>query len=155
MDNHNNLNETNAESKNKTTRKPLKKWVKIIIFTSLGLFLSALFIGLGLVWQWRFDLLGWINALYLSGSLLFSFGFIIYASNRSIFAPFIYGTKSFFSIIFAGRRPKLTYYDYLQDQKNHLFPKFLVYYPMLVSAPNLIVAIVLHIYFNMYIYQPL
>lgn len=155
MDNNINSLDQNTENKNKQVKKPLTKAVKIIIFTGLGIFLSALFVGLGLLWQWRFDLLGIINAFYLSGAVLFSFGFIIYASNESIFAPFIYGTKSFFTIIFAGRRPKLTYYDYLQDQKNHKFPRFLIYYPMLVSAPNLLVAIILHIYFNMYIYQPL
>lgn len=115
------------------------------------IFISGVLFAVAIIWQWRTDLLAICNAFYFSSSILLTFSLIVYASNNNIFAPLIYGTKTFF-LMFVGKRPKLSYYDYFQDTKNHQMPKYLVFYPIIASIPNLIVAVTLHIIYNTQIY---
>lgn len=127
------------------------KAITWLLLALIFIIISGILFGIALLWQWRFDILAICNAFYFSGILLFSLGLIVYATNNNIFSPLVYGTKTFF-LMFAGRKPKLSYYDYFQDNKNHQIPKHLILYPIIASVPNLIVAIILHIYFNNYIY---
>lgn len=115
---------------------------------------SGVLFGLGLLWQARVDFLSIINAFYFAGLLLLFFGFIVFAANHNVFSPLIYGTKSFFLMLF-GRKPKLSYFEYVNDTKDNPLPSKLIYFPLIASIPNLIVAIVLHIIYNTTIYQPL
>lgn len=126
-------------------------FMSIFLYVLSIIIISGILFGIAMIWQWRADLLAVCNAFYFSGSILFAFSLLVYASNNNIFAPLIYGTKSFF-LMFAGKKPKLSYYDYCQDTKNHQMPKFLVYYPIIASVPNLIVAIILHIIYNTQVY---
>lgn len=131
--------------------KKLSVFMSIFLYILSIIVISGVLFGIALFWQWRFDLLAICNAFYFSGSILFAFSLIVYASNNNIFAPLIYGTKTFF-LMFAGKKPKLSYYDYCQDTKNHQMPRFLVFYPFIACLPNLIVAIILHVIYNTQIY---
>lgn len=122
----------------------LKKLAVIVV-------LSALLVAFALFWQQRTDFLAVTNAFYFAAFLFFSFGFMIFAANHNIFSPFVYGMKTF-GLMLIGRRPKLKYYDYYQDIKNNPLPKVLISFPFLATVPNLLVAIVMHIIFNLYIY---
>lgn len=133
--------------------KTLKKnnLKKILLIVGLILLSNVLLVGFGLLWQWKFDILSITNAFYLSAVILFSFGFIVYASNNNVFSPLVYGTKSFF-LMFAGKKPKLSYHDYVQDIKENPASGYLIYIPMIASLPSLITAIVLHIVYNSFYY---
>jgi hypothetical protein len=123
----------------------------VILYVLSIVLLSGILFGIAILWQWRVDLLAICNAFYFSSSIFLAFSLIVYASNNNIFAPLVYGTKTFF-LMFVGKRPKLTYYDYFQDNKNHQMPKFLIFYPIIASLPNLAVAIILHVIYNTQVY---
>lgn len=126
---------------------------KIIIFIIM-LGISLLLVGLGLLWQLSFSFLAIINALYFSGFILFSFGFMIFAANANVFSPLVYGTKTFFLMIF-GKKQKGSYFDYVTNISENPISKLYIFYPLAASIPNLIAAGILHYYFNTYIYPTL
>lgn len=150
----NNIEET-GQNENLTTilNKKEKKRVfyRILLTILIFILISAALVCAALLWQWRFDFLSITNAFYFSGIILFSIGFFVYAANNNVFSSLVYGTKTFF-LMFSGKKPKLGYYEYTQEIKENPIPKLLVSLPLLASVPNLIIAIILHVIFNLYIF---
>ncbi len=121
--------------------------VKILIYISAILVLSGILFAAGLLWQWRFDLLAICNAFYFSATIFIAFAVIILAANNNVFAPLVYGTKTFF-LMFAGKKPKLSYYDYCLKNKENQIANIYIFFPLIASIPNLIIAIILHFIYN-------
>lgn len=134
------MEQKNLKEKNKQIKK-----VMLYFLTSLGL--SALLFFFALMWQDRNDLLGIVNAFYFSSFIFLGFSFIVFAANKNVFSPIIYGTKTFF-LMFAGRKPKKSYYEYTKEIDEAPLPKMLIYFPIYSAIPNLIVSITLHIIYN-------
>lgn len=149
--NKKNINEIDNQDTVKLESKKNAKVKKVILLFLLMFFISAILVGFALMWQWRVDFLAITNAFYFSGILLLSFGFLIYAANNNVFSPLVYGTKTFF-LMFAGKKPKLGYYEYVEDIKENPLPKPLIWLPFLASIPNLLIAVIMHIIYNVYIY---
>ncbi|MBN2299662.1 MAG: DUF3899 domain-containing protein [Acholeplasmataceae bacterium] len=131
---------TKLNDKNKI-KKIVKKYLTIVIVSIIVSLVLALF---ALSWQDSYTLLAYCNAFYFSGFILFFIGWIILMSNMNILSPLIYGLKTFV-FMFAGKKQKLDYYEYLQEKKENPIPNIVLLTPMLASIPNFIVAIILHI----------
>lgn len=142
---------TNTEEKKKKT---MNKFIKFFLIFLLFIGISALLVGVGLLWQQKFDLLAFCDSFYFSAIILFSFGFFVFAANHNAFSALVYGTKSFFNIMI-GKRHKMTYYEYTEKIKENPIPKYFMIYPLIASIPNFIVAIVLHVIFNKHYYEAL
>lgn len=134
----------NAELENEglSEKKAQRKRIRILIINSLvSSFILAFF---ALQWQQSYDLLAFCNAFYFSGFVLFFIGWIILMTNMNILSPLIYGLKSFF-LMFAVKKPKIDYYEYVKERKENPISKYLVLTPFIACLPNFIVAIVLHV----------
>ena len=146
-----------SEQENKTLLKeqmPNRRKSKLLqafIFSLLILLVTGILFGIGILWQWSVSLLAICNAFYFSATILIAFSIIIYAANNNIFSPLIYGTKTFF-LMFVAKRPKLSYFDYVQETKEKPIPKIYIYFPFIASVPSLITAVILHIIYNIHIY---
>lgn len=136
---------------NEVPKKKKSKLITALIFTSLVILVSGVLVGIGLLWQWSVSFLAICNAFYFSASILVTFSVIVYAANNNIFSPLVYGTKTFF-LMFVAKRPKLSYFDYVQETKKNPIPKIYVFFPFIASLPSLVVAITLHIIYNIHIY---
>ncbi|QVK17237.1 DUF3899 domain-containing protein [Mycoplasmatota bacterium] len=73
---------------------------------------SIVFTILILLFGARYDLIGWINATFSSGIILFGVGILIYVSGEGIFDIAIFGTKKFFKSIFSRNNNMGSYYEY-------------------------------------------
>lgn len=126
----------------KAEKKAKRKKILVLIINSFAFSLILAFFAL--IWQQSYDLLAFCNAFYFSGFILFFIGWMILMTNMNILSPVIYGLKSFF-LMFAAKKPKTDYFEYVEDRKENPIPKHLVVTPFIACLPNFLVAIVLHI----------
>jgi len=90
-----------------------KKWVKYTIIEFI-VFLILFF--LMLFYQNKIEKLAIINAIQVSGILLFAFGWIFFVNNEGIFDVAIYGTQYFLKSLI-GKRMKKSLYETRVDKK--------------------------------------
>lgn len=141
MSNSNNkLNSLTAEKK--VNRK--KRAKKILLATVISLVSSFLLVVFGLNWQQSYTDLAYCNAFYFSGFILLIIWWMIIMTNKNILSPLVYGLKSFF-LMFLAKKPKLDYYNYMQERKENPIPMHIVVTPFLASIPNFVIAIILHL----------
>jgi len=126
----------------KAEKKAKRKKILVLIINSFAFSLILAFFAL--IWQQSYDLLAFCNAFYFSGFILFFIGWMILMTNMNILSPVIYGLKTFF-LMFAAKKPKTDYFEYVEDRKENPIPKHLVVTPFIACLPNFLVAIVLHI----------
>lgn len=85
-----------------------KKWV----FYSLIEYIIAFFLTILLLFfQDRFTLLAWVNAMQVSGIILFAFGWLFFINNEGLFDVLTYGVQSFMKSII-GKRMNKSLYEY-------------------------------------------
>ena len=85
----------------------------IILFYAISL---ALFIFV-LVWQDDTSLLGIVDALWLVVVMEFFIGWILLMNNKTIFAPLVYGAKSFAKML-VGKAMEDDYYTYAKMKED-------------------------------------
>lgn len=134
-------------NKNNSKRDYVQFFIKSGLYLLTFLVLSVALFFFGIFWQDKSDLLAVTNAFYFSTFLFFGFGFMVFAANKNVFSPLVYGTKSFF-LMFVGKRPKNSYYEYTKDIAESPMPKLLILFPLISAIPNLVIAIILHIIYN-------
>lgn len=127
------------------------RFVKFLIYTLLVVVISSILFWFAIGWQQSLSLLAICNAFYFTAGAFIAFGLIVLASNNNAFSPLIYGTKVFF-LMFVAKKPKLSYFDYCQKNKENPISKVYIYFPLIASVPNLVVAVILHIIYNTQIY---
>lgn len=89
---------------------------KSFIFTLVGIGIGGILFGIGLLWGWRFDFVGFINATTFATLLLFALSWLLFVSNHGLFDILIYGTQMFFKGIVGKRMPQ-SYYDYTTNKR--------------------------------------
>ncbi len=138
------MREKENKKENIENIKPKANIKKNLIILSISIFSSIILVLFALQWQASYTLLAFCNAFYFSGFILFFISWMILMSNMNILSPTIYGLKSFF-FMFAGKKQKLDYYEYLKDKEENPISKVFLLTPLLTAIPNIIVAIILHI----------
>ena len=83
----------------------------IVIDTAVGLALM----GLILLYSLNVTLSGFVDAVYVSGFLLFAIGWFFYIGNNNLFDMMIYGVQSFWKGVF-GKKMKKTYIEYINEK---------------------------------------
>ncbi|MFA5697861.1 MAG: DUF3899 domain-containing protein [Candidatus Izemoplasmatales bacterium] len=83
----------------------------IVIDTAVGLVLM----GLILLYSLNVTLSGFVDAVYVSGFLLFAIGWFFYIGNNNLFDMMIYGVQSFWKGVF-GKKMKKTYIEYVNEK---------------------------------------
>ncbi|MDD3126868.1 MAG: DUF3899 domain-containing protein [Candidatus Izemoplasmatales bacterium] len=83
----------------------------ILIDTAVGLVLM----GLMLLYSLNVSLSGFVDAVYVSGFLLFTIGWFFYASNNNLFDLMVYGVQSFWKGVF-GKKMKKSYIEYVNEK---------------------------------------
>ncbi len=131
----------------KTKHKLTKEQKHVIYIISINIFLAVMFFLAALLWQSRFDMMGYINACFVSGSIMFFIGWMVLMANKNILSPFIYGIKAF-GLMFKGSKPKEDYYTYTQRIKDNPYPNFMYYIPMIIAAPLIIAGIIMWIVYD-------
>lgn len=131
------------DQKNEKRRKAKKRLTQV----GIAVVASALLVLFGLEWQDSSDLLAVCNSFYFSGFILLIVGWMILMVNQNIFAPLVFGMKSFF-LMFAAKKPKQDYYSYLEEHRSNPISSQFYVVPFLAAIPNIIVAVVLHLVFE-------
>lgn len=110
---------------------------KIMVIIIIDILLTALFFGIGLLWQKKINYLSICNAFWVAFAIKLTYSWGMWVYNLNILSPIIHGTKTFF-LMFVGKKPKEDYYTYTQKIKEHPIPK--VYYILsFISAGSLLI----------------
>lgn len=96
-----------------------KKIVKTIIFQYIG---AAIFTFLMILYQKNTSLLGYVNAMQVSGITLFVIGWFVYINHFGLFDVAIYGVQAFFKSLVGKTMEKKLYEVRLAHKK---MPKYL------------------------------
>ena len=108
--------------------------------------ITILLIGFGLVWQRRYDLWAFSNALWLAFALEFFVAWIFFIYNKNILSPVIHGFKVF-GLMIVGRRTKESYYEYMLRIQENPIPKYIYYtiyaFALLLLIPAVITMLML------------
>lgn len=112
----------------------------IMFLISVVLFVFAL------IWQDDIGLLAIGDALWLVLILEFFVGWVMFTYNKNIFSPLVHSTKSFF-LMFAGKKPKFDYYEYMKNIEDNPIPNYLYnivfLWTLILLIPTLIVFFIL------------
>jgi hypothetical protein len=98
----------------------LKKILKLMLILIAFTIITT---GLVLLYAKRYDLIGWINALFFNGFLLFAFSWMMIISNANLFTVSIYGIKQFLSSLL-GRKLTKNIIEY-RDSRGKV-PRYIV-----------------------------
>ena len=115
---------------------------KLIVTTLLNLFLAIMLFLAALLWQNKISIKTVVNALQVSGSVMFFLGWMVLMANKNILSPFVYGVKAF-ALMFKGSKPKDDYYTYTQRIKENPYPSFMFYIPMIIAVPLLVISFII------------
>ncbi len=113
----------------KARKKALLKHLKSAL---IMLVVSILLVLFGLMWQDKYTLMAWGDALWLAFSLEFFAAWMMFIYNKNIMSPVIYGLKTF-GLMFLGKKPKSDYYEYFKDVEDNPIPKY-YYRVIFISA---------------------
>jgi len=119
-----------------------KQYIKKIIITSFILLLiGGILITLTLLFSQRYDLLGWINALFFSGFLIFTFGWMMYVSNANLFTVMIFGVKQFILGLF-NRTPAQDIIEYRDSRKS--VPTYIIILTFIIGLIFIIISLTIY-----------
>lgn len=130
--------ETDLLLKKEKKNKIIKNTITFLLISLV----SLIFVGIGLLWQWKFNLIGFANAFLISFTLIFFIGWMMFVYNKNILSPLIHGVKTFFFMI-VGKKPKDDYYTYLKSIEENPIPKYIIINTFMVSLLLLIVMLIL------------
>ena len=119
--------------------EPKKKLVTLKTLLIAHLFGIA-FTGLTLLYSQDFTSDGLIDALFVSGFILFTLGWFFFISNENLFSLVIYGVQSFWLNV-AGKRKSKSYLEYITEKpkiSSHVFKSLWI-----ASIPFLIISLLL------------
>lgn len=117
------------------TKKKLKL-THILTTTLIGIIFTLLV----MVYADDFSYIGFLNGLFVSGFLLFTFGWFLFISNENVFDLVVYGVQSFWLNMFGKRKDK-SYIEHITEK-----PKVASYaYQALwiSSVPFMVVSLIL------------
>lgn len=113
---------------------------------SIMLIITLILFFLALIWQDDTSLLAIGDALWLVLILEFFVGWVMFVYNKNIFSPLVHSTKSFF-LMFAGKKPKFDYYNYMKNIEENPIPNYLYIivflWTLVLLIPTLIIFIIL------------
>lgn len=92
------------------TKKRLT-WMHLLTTTSIGIVLTLLVI----VYANDFSYIGFLNGLFVSGFLLFAFGWFLFISTEHVFDLIVYGVQSFWLNMF-GKRKEKSYIEHITEK---------------------------------------
>lgn len=105
---------------------------RYIISFIINFIIAGLAFVFVLIWQMRFDLLGFSNVFSVTFLIMFFIAWIMFVYNKNVFSPLIHGLKVF-GLMFVGKRSKESYYEYTVRISENPIPKY-VYYPTFITA---------------------
>lgn len=108
----------------------------VLIVVLIGIVL----LGITLLYSQNFSVTGMIDAVFVAGFILFSFGWFFFISNENVFSFVIYGVQSFWLNI-AGKTKDKTYYEYILEKpqiSSHIYKSLWI-----GSAPFMMLGIIL------------
>ena len=139
--------EISEEDSKQLKKKRRKEFIKKYTITSIVMLLiSGALFGFALLWQWKTNSLAIANAFTLTTILIFAMGWMLFVYNLNILSPLIHGFKSF-GLMIVGKRPKLSYYDYMKKIQDNPLPKF-YYLTCFVTAGILLIPTIILIVIN-------
>jgi|GEM_PF-1819645 len=110
--------------------------IQSIIYIIIGILIT---IGV-LFFSGSFDIIAWVNGLFLAGSLLIAFSWMFVISNANLFTPLIYGVKSFFTYLI-GRKMEKDLVEYTASRKT--YGKEFILVPLIVGVLYIAVAVMI------------
>lgn len=122
-------------------KRRIKRYMLSVI---TNIVIAGICFALAMVWQMRFDLIGYANVFSLTFLLVFFGAWIMFVYNKNILSPFIHGLKVF-GLMFVGKRTKESYYEYSLRITENPIPKFVYIPTFIVALALLIPAIILTI----------
>lgn len=130
----------NISSQEYAKRLTIVKTILILAAISAGVFAFIL------IWQNDTSLMAIDNALWLVAVLQFFIGWILLMNNMTIFAPLVYGIKSFGRMLI-GRRMDEDYYTYAKSKEDNPIPKYYIricfFASLIVTIPAVILLLIL------------
>lgn len=130
----------------KAKKRNLDNFFRYIKGFSISFSISAIIFFFGLFWQDDSSLMAIGDSLWLTFTLVFFAGWIMYVYNKNIFSPLIFGVKSFI-LMFFGTRPKDDYYNFMKKIENkQILPFYFVITfitALIIFIPAIITLIIL------------
>ncbi len=117
-----------------------KKKVVTLKTILIALVVGIIFTGLTLLYSQTFTTAELIDALFISGFLLFALGWLFFITNENLFSLMNYGVQSFWLNI-AGKRKNQSYIDYITEKpkiSSHVFKSLWI-----ASVPFLLIGLIL------------
>lgn len=114
----------------------------LLIHIIIQLIIGSILIILLLLFQNKFDLLGWLNAVSVTTVLLLSFAWLSFANSKGVFDMLVYGTKKFFSN-FSGKKINKTFFEMRMEKPS--VNKRMILSILLTSSIFLVATIILSI----------
>jgi len=125
--------EMTAEERLKRAKRQKRK--RNLIATFVMTIVSGALFGFGLLWQNDTSLLAIGDALWLAFAIEFFMAWVMFVYNMNVFASLIHGTKTFL-LMFAGKRTKLSYYEYLKKVEDNQISSY--YYNVLFLSSGIL-----------------
>ncbi len=119
-------------------KKKIKTIYTTLMFNVIG---SVIMIVIGLLWQDKFDIMAWSNALLLAFIMVFFAGWIMFIHNKNIISVFTHSFKTF-GLMIVGKRPAKSYYEVKQSIEENPIPNRYIYITFLYSSFLLIITII-------------
>lgn len=105
---------------------------RYLISITVNVIIAIISFIFAMIWQKRFDLIGYTNIFWLSFLLMFFGAWIMFVYNKNILSPLIHGMKVF-GLMFVGKRTKESYYEYSMRIKENPIPLY-IYLPTFIIA---------------------
>lgn len=118
---------------------------KIIYLILILLGVTVFLVIIVLLFSERYDLTGWVNALFFTGFLNFAFGWMMFVSNENLFLVPIYGVKQFL-LGLIGRTPKKDLYEYRESRT--YIPIYIIVTTICYGSILMLISIIIHYIFN-------
>lgn len=119
-----------------------KAFIKKILWLILILLvISAVSITLVLLFSKNYTLVGWIDAIFFSGFLIFAFSWMMIISNARLFTVAIYGVRQFFTSLL-GRKMDKDIIEYRDSRRD--VPRYIIVTSMIYGAVFMLVAMAIY-----------
>lgn len=121
-----------------------RQFIKKVITTIIILLLIAGGLtGATLAFSQKADLLGWINALFFSGFLIFAFGWLMIVTNAHLFTVLFYGVRQFVMGLL-GRKPNQDIIEYRDSRRS--VPKYIIITTFIIGLIFIIISVAIYLF---------
>lgn len=114
---------------------------KILVLILILLVISAISVTLVLLFSKNYTLIGWVDALFFSGFLIFAFSWMMIIQNARLFTVAVYGVRQFIGGIL-GRKQDKDIIEYRDSRKD--VPKYIIVTSMLYSVVFMLISMVIY-----------